>query len=171
MKDHDGVSVLLRWEFKKTEHLIMVHQIPDSIFNDFLSRGPKLSELALCKRQSTVKAWKLTYLSRVCSHTMTQFRNNLTSLCQRFCSKRSKCISILLVACERKHLATQPHKLDTIPIIPPDHLDDITSICESDILNIALAQFDIFRLILVWPVLGCMFWLAGVFQWVSVLKN
>jgi hypothetical protein len=102
---------------------------------------------------------------------MTQLSHDLADLRQSVCSKRSQFVSIFLMTGKGKHLAAKPHKLDPIFVVPPQHLDDISSIRQSQRLHPFLASSYISRLLLVWTILGSMFGLRRIFEWVAMLEN
>lgn len=112
-----------------------------------------------------------TYLARVSGHSVTQFCNYPTSGPQSLRCKWSELIPIFFVACERKHFTAQSQELDTILFIPPDHLDDVSSICQPQLFHKLLPEFGFGWLLFVRSVLGGMFRLRGVFERMSVVED
>lgn len=102
---------------------------------------------------------------------MTEFPGDTPSLGQRLARERRQLVAVLFVTRKREHLTAEPHKLDSVFIVPSDHLDNIACVCEPDFFNVALAAGDVGGLGLVGAVLGGVFGFGGVFERVAVVED
>jgi hypothetical protein len=132
----------------------VILEVSYSIVDDLLAWGTKLGELP-----------------RMGGDPVTQLGNYSASFSKSFRGKGRQLIAIFGMTCKREHFAAQPHEPDPEPVVPPHHLDDVSDIGKANILNILAASLNVCRLVLVGPVLGCMFWLGGVFQRMSMLDD
>jgi hypothetical protein len=114
---------------------------------------------------------ELGELAGMGSDAVIQRGNDSASFGESIGSKWCQLISVFRMAGKREHFTAQPHKLDTESVVPAHHLDDVSDICKADILDILAASFDVGRLVPVWTILGCMLWLGGVFERVSMLDD
>lgn len=67
-------------------------------------------------------------LSRVCGQAMPKFSSHPPRLGEGVGSEGSELIPVLFMARKRKHLGTEPHELDAVFVIPPQHLDNVSCI-------------------------------------------
>lgn len=75
------------------------------------------------------------------------------------------------MACKGKHFTAQPQKFDTITIVLPEHLHNISCVSQSQLLHKGLTSFDAPGLIPIRLVLGCMGRLIGVSERMSVFND
>lgn len=75
------------------------------------------------------------------------------------------------MASKWEHLGTKAHELDTVLVVPAQHLDDIPGIGQAQLLDELLASRNIAWLVLVRSVLGGVLWLRGVCEGMTVLYN
>lgn len=78
---------------------------------------------------------------------------------------------MLAVACKREHFGAETHKLDAVPVVPPDHPGDVAGVGEADALDVLLPETDVGLLSLDRAVLDRMLWLGRVLQRVSVVDD
>lgn len=95
----------------------------------------------------------------MCRQAVSQLRRDPASLGQNNRCKGGQLVAVLVMAGEREYLGAQSHKLDSVFVIPPQHLDNVLCISKTQSLHIFLAQGNIGFLVLVRPVLDGMFWL------------
>ena len=110
-----------------------------------------------------------TYLAGMGSNSMTELRDDLAGLRESLCCERLELVTVLLVASEGEHLGAETHKLDTILIVPPYHLSNVTGISQAQGLDIFLTSSNIGWLTLVWAILRRVFRLRGVLERVAML--
>jgi hypothetical protein len=98
-----------------------------------------------------------TCLAWMRGNSVAQLCHNFAHFRQNFRGERSYFVPIFLMTSEGKHLTTEPHEFNAIFIIPPQHFDDISGICQSQCLDPFLASSYICWLLLVRTILGSMF--------------
>jgi hypothetical protein len=99
---------------------------------------------------------------------MTEFSYHFAYLSESIGRKRSQFVAIFIMAGKREHLTAEPHELNSVLVIPADHLDHITCIGQTEFLDVPLSSCEICGLIFVGPVLSSMFGLRGVFERMSM---
>lgn len=67
-------------------------------------------------------------LSGVRGQAMSKFSSDPPSLGEDVGSEGSELVPVLFMARKRKHLGAEPHELDAVFVIPPQHLDDVSCI-------------------------------------------
>jgi hypothetical protein len=101
---------------------------------------------------------------------MAELRSNLARLSQDVSRKRQT-VSVFFVAGKREHLAAQSHKLYSILVVPPNHLDYISGIAQSKFLDELETALHAWLLSLVGAVLCRVLRLCRVLQRILVVKN
>ena len=105
----------------------------------------------------------------MCSDSMTKLCDDLAGLRKRLCCKGLQLVTVLLVTREGEHLGAETHKLNTVLIVPSDHLGNITSIGQAQRLDIFLASSNIGGLTFIRAVLRGMFGLRRVLERVAMV--
>ena len=103
------------------------------------------------------------------SDSMTELCDDLAGLRKRLCCKGLQLVTVLLVTREGEHLRAETHKLNTVLIVPSDHLGNITSIGQAQRLDIFLASSNIGGLTFIRAVLRGMFGLRRVLERVAMV--
>ena len=146
----------------------MVFQITKSIVNDLLSWRSKLRELK--HQRENIEQRTAAHLTRMSRQSMTQFRSNFPNFRQHLGGEWSQSVPVFFVTCKREHLTAQSHEFDTVSVIPPQHLDTVSCICQSQTLHICLSTSNVRRLIPIGSILRSMCRLTWIFEWMTIFE-
>lgn len=113
----------------------------------------------------------VSHLPRMRRQAVSKLRSNLTCLGQNLRGERRQLVAIFLVARERKYLRAESHKLDTVFVVPSEHLDNVSSVGKAQALDPRLTASDVGLLVLVWPVLRRVLGLRGICQRVTMVND
>lgn len=151
----------------------MIFEVAECVVDYLIPGRSELCELSrwVSKRSDSIDNEKLSHLPGVRCQTMTQLSSNLPDFGKSLRREGCQLVSILLMACKRKHLGAQPHELDAILVVPSKHFDGIPRVGQPQALHPSLTSRNIRLLILVRPILGRMLRQGRVCEWVPVLQD
>ncbi len=88
------------------------------------------------------------------SEPVAELGRHLAGLCEDFGSERCQFVSGFPVTGKRKHVGAESHELDTVPLVPSEHLDNVARISKPQTLDVLPPQTSVGFLRPVGPVLG-----------------
>jgi len=110
-------------------------------------------------------------MARMSGHSMAELRYHLSCFGEGTGSEWLKPVSMYCMTGKRAHARTKLHELDAVFVVPPNHFDNVTDVCQANLLYKHLSQGDIWFLASVWPIRSLVFRLRRIPEGMAVIDD